>query len=307
MDADKYIKKWLEGTLSESEKAEFEKSNEYEFLNRLDNALKQFRAPEYQVDEELRHLNQLPKAKPAKMISWPTALLKIAAILILLSGLTFIFITNFSSSEDVQQLISYDDTYQSKIYLPDHSSVQLNTDSRISFNKKAWNDQRSISLVGEAFFSVEKGEKFSVTTAIGEVTVLGTEFNVKNRDEFFQVSCFEGKVAVSFDGKEFILDAGQQIQAFDNQVFQNEIKKGKGPSWINGISEFDSVPVKEVFAELERQFDISISYGDDTLNPDRLFTGAFSHTNLDSALKSITIPLNLTFKKSGNTITLTKN
>ena len=310
MDADKYIKKWLEGTLSESEKAEFEKSDDYKFLSRLDDALHHFKAPDYSVDKELqRQLDNLPKAqsKEVQMINWPSVLMKVAAVLIFLSGLTFIYLTNFSQSDEVQGVIAYDDSYQKVIYLPDNSSVQLNTDSKISFNEKTWNDQRNVSLNGEAFFSVEKGEKFSVTTATGEVTVLGTQFNVKSREEFFQVSCYEGKVAVSFVGKQFVLVAGQQMQAFNNQVSQIQIAQDKGPSWLNGMSEFQSVPVKEVFAELERQFDISISYENDTLNPDRLFTGAFSHTNLNSALKSITIPLNLTFKKSGNTITLTKN
>jgi ferric-dicitrate binding protein FerR (iron transport regulator) len=57
----------------------------------------------------------------------------------------------------------------------------LNAASKLSFNEKKWADQRALTLEGEAFFKVQKGQTFSVNTTAGVITVLGTQFNVKER------------------------------------------------------------------------------------------------------------------------------
>ena len=73
----------------------------------------------------------------------------------------------------------------------------LNSKSTITFNKHNWDTNRTLELNGEAFFDVEKGNTFTVKTSQGNVSVLGTEFNVNASVDFFRVSCYEGKVKVS--------------------------------------------------------------------------------------------------------------
>ena len=60
--------------------------------------------------------------------------------------------------------------------------------------------------------------------------------------------------------------------------------------------------LKHVITELENYYDIEVSV--DKLDAVRLFSGSFTHENLDLALRSITIPLNLGYSKSGSSIVL---
>ena len=41
-----------------------------------------------------------------------------------------------------------------------------------------------------------------------------------------------------------------------------------------------------------------------SINDSQLFTGSFTHNNIDVALKSITLPLHLSYTKTDDTITL---
>jgi hypothetical protein len=64
-------------------------------------------------------------------------------------------------------------------------------------------------------------------------------------------------------------------------------------------SNFTGIPLDQVIAELERQYDIK-SDGVDTT---KLFTGSFTHSNQKIAVESVTIP-KLGYKIEGKTILL---
>ena len=56
---------------------------------------------------------------------------------------------------------------------------------------------------------------------------------------------------------------------------------------------FESVPFLEVINEFERQYNVTITTKN--VDGDQLFTGRFVHSNISLALKSISIPLDLTY------------
>ena len=187
-----------------------------------------------------------------------------------------------------------------EITLPDSSEILLNAESKVSYSEKNWETKREISLDGEAFFKVAKGKKFTVTTQQGKVTVLGTQFNVENRDDFFEVTCYEGLVSVTFNGTEFKLPAGNSAVAIDGIIKKSKVEVNGQPSWVNNESTFKSIPLKYVLAELQRQHDLEVSLDD--IDENQLFTGTFSNSNLDLALKSISTPLQISFKLEGNKV-----
>ena len=71
---------------------------------------------------------------------------------------------------------------------------------------------------------------------------------------------------------------------------------------MRGESNFKETPLKHVIAELENYYELSVAVDD--ADAERIFTGSFTHKNLDLALQSITIPLNLSYSKSGTSIVL---
>jgi ferric-dicitrate binding protein FerR (iron transport regulator) len=191
--------------------------------------------------------------------------------------------------------------------LPDDSEVVLNADSKITYNKKNWDDTRELSLDGEAYFKVTKGNKFSVKTVEGTVSVLGTQFNVFARNGFLTVACYEGLVSVSFNDKEIKVPAGSKIQIENGNLVMNHTNEIPSPVWLSNESNFESAPLSLVLKELERQFPIKVTVG--KVVPDHRFSGTFTHTSLELALQAICGPLHLNYEinKNGTVFINAKN
>ncbi len=62
------------------------------------------------------------------------------------------------------------------------------------------------------------------------------------------------------------------------------------------------MPFKTVVAEFERQYGVNITLMN--IDSQQLFTGSFTHDNMDVAINSITVPLHVTHNKTNNTIIL---
>ena len=155
-------------------------------------------------------------------------------------------------------------------------------------------------LNGEAFFKVAKGKKFTVSTNAGTVSVLGTQFNVENRAGFFEVTCYEGLVSVLYNNKERKLPAGTSFLVVNGKIMSDTAPKNGQPSWVNNESSFKSIPLKYVFAEFERQYNVKVKT--ENVDVNQLFTGTFSNTALKIALESISIPSNISYKLEGENV-----
>jgi len=294
MEKEYLIKKWLDNSLTPEELDAFKALEDYEVLTKLSNYTKGFKAPEYNEDEALKTVLHQIETKKQSKTNWLQPVLKIAAILVLCFGAYYYTTTlDTTFTTDFSEKIS--------VELPDHSKVDLNALSSITFNKSDWKNNRNVSLKGEAFFDVEKGSTFNVNTSNGIVTVLGTEFNVKQRDNFFEVTCYEGLVQVTYKNNKTIIKPGESFLVLNDLVINNQTVYSQ-PQWLTNTSAFKSLPLKEVIAELERQYKIKVETKN--INTDLLFTGRFTHNNLDTALKSITQPLQLTYTKTNQTIIL---
>jgi ferric-dicitrate binding protein FerR (iron transport regulator) len=192
------------------------------------------------------------------------------------------------------------------ITLPDGSEVIVNADSKIQFDKKSWDKNRIVSLEGEAFFSVEKGARFTVNTPKGKVQVLGTSFNVYDRKGQLDVHCETGKVSVTSAGKETILTPHQSVTVInqEHKFYENVSDSDRRSTWKSGIFVYRRVLLKDVIEELERQFDIEIIM-DKTLG-EIIYTGSFDKSNMDNALTEVFYPLEIKFAINGRKITITK-
>ena len=296
MERELLIKKWLDNDLNSNELEAFKKLEDYEALVKLSDRVKHFKAEDFDSEKEHNSVLQKINTHKAPKNNWVKPLMRIAAILVISVGVYY-FTTN--SDTTINTVVAE----KTAVDMPDLSQVQLNADSRISFNKKSWDKNRDVELEGEAFFKVAKGSKFNVITKEGIVTVLGTQFNVKQRDNYFEVICFEGSVGVNYKEKSVTLKPGYSFLIIDGNIYAKDLDLRVEPSWVNNESYFNSLPYKTVLSELERQYGISI----ETNNIDlaQLFTGTFKHNDLELALKSVTLPLNLKYQiKNDTTIVL---
>lgn len=297
MNKDKLIEKWLKNELTLAEQKEFEQLEDFHLNREIIEGSKKFKASHFskpsRYEEFKAQLNA--SSKPTKIIRLNT-FMRIAAAVVISLGVYFAFFAN--STTTIETLASQQNT----VILPDESSVTLNAQSTIAFNKKSWNDMRQVNLKGEAFFKVAKGSSFDVITDAGTVTVLGTEFTVNHRDAFFEVKCFEGIVSVLSDGEVYKLTEGKTFRNISGQSTLGKVSR-KSPEWLDAITNFESVPFDVVLRELERQYNVTISV--ENIDIDRIFTGGFVHTDLEQALIEITTPLKLNYRKeSENKISL---
>ncbi len=100
----------------------------------------------------------------------------VAAVILILVGTTAFmrFYTEWSLVPDGEHRI---------VELPDHSKVHLNAGSEVGYHPYWWAFSREVQFEGEAYFEVEKGNRFQVESGNGTTTVLGTSFNIYARDE----------------------------------------------------------------------------------------------------------------------------
>ena len=178
------------------------------------------------------------------------------------------------------------------VNLPDASTVQLNDGSRLSYDPDQFLDQRTLDLRGEAFFEVEKGATFQVHTNLGVVTVLGTSFNIFSRSDRFTVHCHTGSVRVAHQSSSVVLKPGEMSildQKGDLNVSNFDLTSTK--DWRSGVFNYDNVPLQQVFAEIERQFDVKIKTSEEIYK--QTYSGFFNEESLEDALHSVCWPLNL--------------
>lgn len=158
--------------------------------------------------------------------------------------------------------------------LPDGSTAVLNAASEIQYDKNNWEEQREVTLLGEAFFEVKKGSSFQVKTQRGEVEVLGTSFNVFQRGDELEVACYSGEVAVECElGKEK-LTTGKMVKSSGESMELITFEPETG-DWRTGHYSFEGVSLDRVLDEVALQYNMDIKYGDLS---DRTFYGSFTVT-----------------------------
>lgn len=291
-----YLAKWLDNELSEEEIIQFKKSDAYASYQKIIAASNNLEAPDYNEEKTLQAINAIRfKAAPKVIKLKPFAkIIRVAAAIVLFCGAAY-FYTN-SLDETVQT----DYAQNNEVILPDASEVVLNAESTVAYNKNKWDKNRNISLKGEAFFKVAKGKKFTVSTDQGTVAVLGTQFNVEARNNFFEVSCYEGLVSVTYNGKETKIPAGTSFMVVNGKIAPISHIKTLAPSWTQDESTFNSIPLEFVLNEFQRQFNITVTTKD--IDTQQLFTGSFNNKNLELALQSISIPSQIKYNLEKNKV-----
>jgi transmembrane sensor len=275
MNEEHNLSKWLAGEMTQSELAAFEKSPGYAVYAQIKKHSAEFLAPDF--DEVTLYNNVVAGKRKVKIVPLYRTFLRIAAILVVCLGIAFLAKSFIATTESAEkgQLASFS--------LPDDSQIVLNAGSEISYKRWNWDNNRNLELDGEAYFKVAKGQKFEVNTKHGKVTVLGTQFDVKSRNDRFDVSCYEGRVMVKYNDTEVVITKGQSVAFANGQKIDVPQNANSEPEWLQEKLAFHKDNLQDIVDELTRQYDVEI-----TLNAapsDQLFTGVLPRKNLDEALQ----------------------
>jgi hypothetical protein len=72
------------------------------------------------------------------------------------------------------------------------------------------------------------------------------------------VTCYEGLVSVTYNNETVKLPAGKTFRVINKEVQDVPDSSTENPSWMQDESSFIGIPLNQVIAELERQYDIKI-------------------------------------------------
>ena len=166
------------------------------------------------------------------------------------------------------------------LVLADGTSVVINADSKLSIPDRFEGKERRVRLEGEALFHVVKDAEhpFVVEMEGGDVTVLGTVFNVSAYSEevCIQTTLVEGSVAFRGKGmKEVrVIVPGEQV-TYDVQTNSVEVEKvdtGIYTAWAEGKWIIEGKRLEDIMKQLARWYDVSVFYQNPEVK-DLVFTG----------------------------------
>jgi len=246
--------------------------------------------------------------------------LKVAAIILVLMTTTFIINqTRINRHSEIEtQELSHDVIIKSNprgkkslIVLPDGSKVKLNSESHLEYYSDFGND-RSVKLVGEAFFEIVKDtvRPFYVNTGDLRVRVLGTSFNVKAFpfDEKIKVAVVSGLVLIE-NKKELQMKPVEYLKpdemlVYDHQTTKYDITNFDRKTvvgWKDGELRFDETDFSTVIKILERWYGVEIIVSSDAHLTGR-FNAHYKNQPLEMVLEGMAFTSDFNFKIEGKKV-----
>lgn len=193
--------------------------------------------------------------------------LAIAAAVLLLIAVPILLRKFLSDAGQVETVVSNDSPTPQPVALADGSKVWLN--SRSSLRHFTSNDgkERRVELKGEAFFEVAKNPEkpFVVQTDLGEVTVLGTSFNVRSQpgSATLEVNVSTGKVRLQpTNASETLVLVANETGIFDqskNSLVKTGGMANNAAAWHTGKLVFENAPLEEALRQLSALYGVRLT------------------------------------------------
>ena len=246
---------------------------------------------------------------------WLRVAAAIAIPLLLFTSIFYYHRSSVLSSSEIA--IATGDGERAGITLPDGTFVNLNENSTLRYDSKSFNKaRRHVDFDGEAFFKVSKDAEhpFSIDADKLNVTVLGTEFNLKARTNEHSaiLTLSSGKTALTAltTGRKVILTPNQKailekdagtISVEDlNDDFQVVT------AWRHKQIMFRDAPMRDVLKTLEDAFKVKFVLNGN-IDLDDVFTGTMSDADLNIDLSILERLYHLKAQRVGDTVTLTED
>ena len=187
--------------------------------------------------------------------AWTRTAMAAAAVLVI--GLFVIIGVNKTGNVTVIA-----DAGDKQVTLPDNSTITLKQGAILAYHKSFNEEDRNITLQGEAFFDVARNEQMPFIINAGDVCVqvLGTSFYVKCGKAAY-VAVVTGKVqvtAIKNTTNKLILTPGETGQLENGKLMEDATDIYALMYWKTGNLNFADVPLAEVAARLDKIFAESV-------------------------------------------------
>lgn len=237
------------------------------------------------------------QAYDTKVLKWKWV--AAAAIILIAAGISYLTIP-----------VEYSAPYgrMESVVLPDDSQITLNSGSTVTYSRLYNYLDRDVSLQGEAFFEVEKGElPFVVHTSNASVKVLGTSFNVRSWQDEPQpqtsVTLTEGSLSFYPSGQpenSVILKPGETSNILDENGTPTEpveVSRDRALAWLDNHFAFEAMPFIQIIREIERRFDLNIRVQPKDVLLDTLTIYYNKKVNAEQIIRDISQSKGLSYRK----------
>lgn len=193
-----------------------------------------------------------------------------------------------------------------KTVLPDGSEVWLNSQSELSYPRLFTENDRTVELIGEAYFKVVSDDKNRFNVIIPNKTVIsafGTEFNVNayNQDVQYTITLTKGNLDVSLDNlnEKRILKPGQKatVAHLTKTLKISDADTYLESAWKDGKMVFRRENIKNIADKLARKFDVIIKF-EGNVSDDNQFTATFTDESLENILELMKLSASIDYSIS---------
>ena len=241
-------------------------------------------------------------------------MLQIAALFVLIFGAYKLFnplLINGNSSEAIlsSNIKSY--TVPSREFiqftLVDGTKVWLNSKSTLTYDTLFSNNERFVTLEGEAFFDVTSDVHKPFKVKIGDyvIEVTGTEFNVNSYDHF-ETSLLSGSVTIKNEksGNSINLKPMECVHEIDNVFIVSQVNEND-LLWKKGILSINNKTIDEIIPILERYYEMRFIIENKNFDKDKKYTGKFRiEDGVEQILQILQIQNNISYRIENSSIIL---
>ena len=191
--------------------------------------------------------------------------------------------------------------------LSDGSYLRASAGTKLQFPAEA--GRREVVVEGQAFFAVATADDpFVVRTAEGELTALGTRFEVRAGGDLLRVVVVEGVVEFAGPGGRSEIRAGQVATVQGGGYPEvREVRTVEDVwallDWPGGLLAFQRTPLGEVAQQLEHEFKIDVRI-EDTLAAARRVTGSFQDASLDDVVDAVCAVTGVRCSRQGDAVVI---
>jgi transmembrane sensor len=229
--------------------------------------------------------------KPTSRIFFLAPWIKVAAAIALLIVAGISVYQHANNNGTVLIETAYGERHE--VTLPDASLISMNGNTSLRYPRD-FKEVREVWLEGEAFFHVKhlNKKKFVVHTEGLDIEVLGTSFNVDNRERITKVVLNTGKIKVHMNGdarnENVLMKPGDMIEykKETSTLVKQVVNPDLYTAWKKDTLDFNRVSVSEVAQVLEERYGYRITIADPELGR-KFFTGRFSTKDIDIVITAM--------------------
>ncbi|MVM34813.1 DUF4974 domain-containing protein [Spirosoma sp. HMF4905] len=252
----------------------------------------------------------LPVQRNEPYRDWNQTIFRIAAVLALVASFGWLLyqFRSMSQGHPGERMVTLV-TNNQKISktLPDGTRIFLNRHSMLTYPVAFADDQRDVTLTGEAFFDVtpDASRPFRIEARKSVVQVLGTSFSVSAYDANVSVAVRTGKVRFSSGRKEVLLTKNQQatFEATADTIRRMPQLAPNAFAYKTGQLVFNNEPLRDVIQAINQFYNTDVQLANAQLGNCRLTT-RFDKTSFEDALAVTAETLGLHIRHEGKQVIL---